>query len=140
MTPVSLSPFIIDQLIGAAPRYCGSSEPWRLNVPNRGIFHTTSGNIRNATTICRSASNAFSSLRKFSSFSFSGCSRGKFCSNAYFFTAEYCILYPLPLGLSGMVITPTILYPFSTSFFRLSTAKSGVPMKTIRKSFLSIYF
>ena len=55
VAPVSLSPFITAQLIGAAPRYCGSNEACRLKVPKRGIAHTTSGNMRKATTICRSA-------------------------------------------------------------------------------------
>ena len=43
--PVSVSPLITAQLIGAAPRYCGSNEACRLKVPRRGIFQTTSGNI-----------------------------------------------------------------------------------------------
>ena len=38
-------------------------------------------------------------------------------------------------GLSGAVITPTTLYPFSTSISKLGTAKSGVPIKTIRSFF-----
>ena len=90
VTPVSLSPFMTAQLIGAAPRYWGRREAWRLNVPSRGIAQTTSGNMRNATTICRSARYERSSSRKASSFSFSGCRIGSPASNAYFFTSEYC--------------------------------------------------
>ena len=33
VTPVSVSPFMIAQLMGAAPRYRGRSEAWRLIVP-----------------------------------------------------------------------------------------------------------
>lgn len=40
---------------GAAPRYWGSRAACTLNVPKRGIDHTTSGNMRNATTTCKSA-------------------------------------------------------------------------------------
>ena len=107
--PVSVSPLITAQLIGAAPRYWGSNEACKLKVPNRGIFQTTSGNIRKATTIWRSAFHSRSACTKASSFSFSGCSNGKFCSSAYCLTGEYWILCPRPAGLSGIVITPTTL-------------------------------
>ena len=55
VTPVSFSPFINAQLIGAAPLYCGNKDAWRLNVPYFGIFHTASGSILNATTTCKFA-------------------------------------------------------------------------------------
>ena len=42
VTPVTVSPFIIAQFIGAAPLYCGRSAACTLNVPKRGIAHTTS--------------------------------------------------------------------------------------------------
>ena len=138
VAPVSLSPFITARLIGAAPRYCGSSEAWRLNVPSRGIDHTTSGSIRKATTICRSALYDRSSSRKTSSFSFSGCSIGKPTERAYFLTSEYCTWCPRPAGLSGMVTTATTLYPPSTRACRLAAANSGVPKYTILKSFFVI--
>jgi len=50
VTPVSVSPLMMAQLMGAAPRYCGSSAAWTLNVPYLGMPHTTSGSMRNATT------------------------------------------------------------------------------------------
>ena len=55
VTPVSRSPWIMAQLMGAAPRYCGNRAACTLNVPKRGIAHTTSGNMRKATTTCKSA-------------------------------------------------------------------------------------
>ena len=38
MTPVSVSPLMTAQLIGAAPRYCGSSEACRLNFDELRCF------------------------------------------------------------------------------------------------------
>ena len=109
VTPGIVSPLIMAQFIGAAPRYCGRSEACKLNVPNRGMFHTTSGSMRNATTIWRSAFHSRKAFKKFSSFSFSGWRSGRFWDKAYCLTGENCILWPLPAGLSGMVMTPTIL-------------------------------
>jgi hypothetical protein len=43
---------------------------------------------------------------------------------------------PRPCGLSGAVMTATILKLFSASMRRLGTAKSGVPMKMIRRSII----
>ncbi len=61
-----------------------------------------------------------------------------FFDNAYSFTGEKLIFLPLPLCLSVDVITPKILNFCSTSFFKHSTEKTGVPMKTI--DFLPISF
>ena len=36
VTPVTVSPFATAQLIGAAPRYFGSSEAWTLTQPYLG--------------------------------------------------------------------------------------------------------
>ena len=49
VTPVSRSPLINAQFIGAAPRYCGNREACRLNVPYRGSSNTARGSILNAT-------------------------------------------------------------------------------------------
>src|SRR5690554_7803216 len=73
VTPVSFSPLIIAQLIGAAPRYWGSNEPCKLNVPILGISQIALGNIRNATTINKSALRDSNSEIKSSSFKFIGC-------------------------------------------------------------------
>src|SRR5574344_1603660 len=70
------------------------------------IFHTISGNIRNATTICISAFNDLKSCIKVVSFRLSGCSRYKLFFKAYCFMGEACTLCPRPIGLSGIVTTP----------------------------------
>ena len=128
VTPEMFSPLITAQLIGAAPRYCGSRAACRLNVPRLGILQTTSGNIRKPTTTKRSAFQAARSLRNCSSLSFSGCSSGKPCSTAYFLTALSFILSPRPDGLSGTVTTPTTLYPPLTRASSGPTENSGVPI------------
>ena len=117
--------------MGAAPRYCGSRLPCRFTDPMGGIFQTTSGSILNATTICRSACNAFNASKKSGFFNFSGCSTCRLFATAYFFTALCCISIPRPAGLSGAVITPTILQPAFTNASSDATANSGVPMNTI---------
>src|SRR5688572_8512304 len=88
VAPVSFSPLMIAQLIGAAPRYWGSNEAWRLNVPSEGIAHTTSGNILNATTIWRLAWYDLSSSRNSGDFRLVGCNTGMLCFNAHSFTGD----------------------------------------------------
>ena len=88
VTPVSFSPLITAQLIGAAPRYLGSKEPCKLIVPKGGMFHTTSGNILKATTTCKSAFKALSSSTKVGAFKFLGCKTGKSCATANCLTAD----------------------------------------------------
>lgn len=46
LTPVSFSPSRIAQLMGAAPRYFGSSDEWTLIEPYFGVFRMSSGRIR----------------------------------------------------------------------------------------------
>lgn len=72
MTPVSVSPLIKAQLIGAAPRYCGSSEACRLNVPSFGAAQMISGSMRNAMTMPRSGLIERNVSTKAGSLSFSG--------------------------------------------------------------------
>ena len=135
VTPVLVSPLIIAQLMGAAPRYCGNREAWRLKVPWGGIFHTTSGSIRKATTTCKSARKLLNCCKKVSSFNFSGWSTGSPWLTAYCLTALWeSSVWWRPIGLSGIVTTATTLYPPSTSARKEATAKSGVPIKTILKS------
>ena len=86
VTPVSVSPLMTAQLIGAAPRYCGSRAACTLKVPKRGRFHTCLGSIRKATTTCRWASKARSWHRKSSSFMRSGCNTGIDLDRAYCLT------------------------------------------------------
>ena len=44
-TPVSVSPFRIAQLMGAAPRYLGKSDAWTLMEPYLGVSRMSSGRI-----------------------------------------------------------------------------------------------
>ncbi len=131
VTPVIFSPLITAQLIGAAPRYCGSRAACRLNVPSLGMDHTSSGSMRNATTTKMSAFQAARALRNSESFNFTGCNIGKPFSTANFFTALSLTFSPRPLGLSATVTTPTTLYPPSSSALSGATANSGVPIYTI---------
>jgi hypothetical protein len=43
---------------------------------------------------------------------------------------------PLPAGLSGAVTTAAIGYPAFTNASKEATANSGVPINTMRRSFL----
>ena len=109
VTPVSVSPLMTAQLMGAAPRYCGSSEAWRLNVPRRGMAQITSGSIRNAMTIPRSGRSACIAATNSGALSFSGCNTGSPSSSAASFTSLRWSFCPRPAGLSGVVTTPTTL-------------------------------
>ena len=82
VTPVIFSPLISAQLIGAAPRYWGSRAAWRLKVPRRGMLHTSSGSILNATTTNMSGFQARRAERNPGSLSFTGWSTGMPCSTA----------------------------------------------------------
>ena len=137
VTPVSFSPFITAQFIGAAPLYCGNKLPCTFIVPIVGILQTTSGNILKATTICKSACKLFNASINSGDFNLSGCKIGKLFSTAYFFTALCVTSIPRPAGLSGAVTTATILHPSCIKACKLATANSGVPINTIRKS---VYF
>ena len=88
LTPVSFSPFKMAQLIGAAPLYLGSKEPCTFTVPLGGRFHTVSGNMRKATTTCKSGFSALNWAINSGFFNFNGCSMCKPCSWAYCFTAD----------------------------------------------------
>ena len=56
------------------------------------------------------------------------------CRRAFSFTGGGVSFFPRPLGLSGWVNTPATVSPRATSASREGTAKSGVPMKTMRIS------
>ena len=46
VTPVSVSPLMTAQLMGAAPRYLGSRDEWTLMHPMGGRFKMSSGRMR----------------------------------------------------------------------------------------------
>ena len=96
------------------------------------MFQTASGSIRNATTNWRSAFSDLNCSRKSGSFSLAGCRIVNPCWEAYFFTGLSVSFRPRPAGLSGAVTTATILQPAFNNALREATAKSGVPIKTIR--------
>ena len=129
VTPVSLSPFITDHWIGAAPRYLGKSEAWTLIHPYFAASSTRLGKILPyATTTIISA--FISSICLIISLSLSelGWKTSILCSLAHFFTAGGVKICFLPTGLSGWEKTAITLC-FSINFSKQGTAKSGVPIK-----------
>ena len=46
VTPVTASPWIMAQLMGAAPRYLGSRDEWTLIEPYLGASRMSSGRMR----------------------------------------------------------------------------------------------
>src|SRR5574344_1021398 len=73
VTPLSVSPLMMAQFMGAAPRYLGRREEWRLKVPKRGIDQMARGNILKATTTNISALISSSRLLNPESLRDSGC-------------------------------------------------------------------
>src|SRR3989338_1460405 len=72
--PVFLSPFIIAQLIGAAPRYRGKRDACTLSAQRRGILKMLDGKIcPYAITINNSTLYVFKSSIKEDSFKSVGC-------------------------------------------------------------------
>ena len=129
VTPDSFSPSITACWIGAAPRYFGSKDAWILIHPNFGISRILFGIIcpKAATTMISGAISASFSTNS-GSRTFTGCRTGMSCFSASSFTGVGIMVLPLPLGLSGCVITASTSYPFFTSAARGATAKSGVPI------------
>ena len=133
-TPVFSSPFIITQLIGAAPLYFGNNETCTFIQPCFGISKNSFDNIcPYATTTITSGFNSFISFTKDSSFAFIGWYTGKLFSIATCLTGENTIFLPLPTCLSGCVTTPIISYFLSISSCIHPLAISGVPINNIFK-------
>jgi len=107
VSPVSRSPLMTAQLMGAAPRYFGNNDACKFIVPNGGMVKTDTGNIRNATTTKRSADSSFSSAMKAWSARFVGVKMGIPQLSAVRFTGVALSFCPRPTGLSGPVTTPT---------------------------------
>ncbi len=133
VTPVSDSPFITAQLIGAAPRYLGKMEPCRLNAPFEACVYTFGGRMRYATTAITSGLSSPTASAKASSFTDSGCKMVSMPrASASFLTGVGVTFCPRPRSRSGPVTTAIGVYPASQSFFSDGTANSGVPMKRMR--------
>ena len=131
VTPVSFSPFMMLQWIGAAPLYLGKREAWTLTQPYLGISKIRWERIwPKATTTIRSGCISSSFAVNSSVLIFSGCSTGRLYSRAAAFTGDGWRLCPRPLGLSGWVTTAMISV-FSCNTFKHGTAKSGVPINIV---------
>ena len=102
------------------------------------MLNTTFGKIRKATTTCKLWFSSSNSFKNDSLFKLCGCNTVKLCCKANCFTADCCNFCPRPAGRSGTVTTATTLNLLSSKAFRLSTANSGVPINTMRKSSLFI--
>ena len=136
VTPVLASPLTMHHCIGAAPRYSGSSEACTFIQPYSGISSISWDNIcPNATTMMSSGFMPLIACTASGSLTLRGCSTSMPCSNAHTLTGGGVIFLPRPFGLSGCVTTPTTL-TVSINFSRHGTAKSGVPINTVRNLFI----
>ena len=95
VTPVFFSPFSTAHWIGAAPRYCGSSEPWTLMQPRGGIDKTAGGSsLPYAATTISSGCSARSVSAASSVRSVAGWYTGMPCSSASDLTGGGSSLWP----------------------------------------------
>ena len=134
VTPVSFSPLMIAQLIGAAPLYFGKSDAWIFTQPYFGISRISLDNIcPKAATTKISACSCLNLSTHSGVLIFWGCHIVSPCLSAHSFTGGNCICPLLPLGLSGCVTTAAISCPASINASRAPTEKSGVPINTILK-------
>ena len=136
VTPVSSSPLIIAQWIGAAPRYLGNREACKLNEPFEGIDQTSFGSIRKATTTNTSALCSFNSETNDSSFKLGGCKMGRFFSVQKTLIGDAVNCFPLPDFLSCAVTTAITSCSLSRIFCKGDIAKAGVPIYMIRSGFI----
>ena len=133
VTPVLVSPFRITHWIGAAPRYAGSKEAWRLMQRYFGSSSTSFGKscpyasttIRSGAS-CRSVSRAAAASSPFRRDR--GWYTGMSYSRAAAFTGVGMVWCPRPLGRSGWVRTPTTSCLLSARNRSVGTAMSGVPI------------
>ena len=133
VTPAFFSPSAMHQLIGALPRYFGSSDACTLTVPMGGMSSIRWLRIcPNAAVTHRSGLSASIASRPSRRRTFSNWNTGMPCFSAKTFTGQAVSLFPRPLGRSGCVNAPTTSYPLSMSACREGTANSGVPINTIR--------
>ena len=126
VTPVSVSPLIMAQLMGAAPRYCGSNEAWRIESAVEGHVPKTSGSMRKATITWRSARLAAQGVQKIGVLQLFRLEHGEVVRKGVLFYGtlrEFALMSPH--GLVGHGDTATTLYPPSTRARRLPTAKVG---------------
>ena len=101
--------------------------------PYLGNSNTARGKMRPyATTTIKSGAKLFNCSKVAGSFIFCGWKTGTPFSAASTFTGGGVSTILRPCGLSGWVNTPTTLWGLSSRVCRHGTAKSGVPINTIR--------
>src|SRR5215831_19572635 len=121
------------QFTGAAPRYLGSKEAWRLIQPYRGSASTAGGSrLPYATTTITSGCNAASASTTAAGRRRAGCTMVRWCSRASALTAEAAVCCPLPRGRSGCVTTAMIWCGEASNVRSVGHAKGAVPMKMMR--------
>ncbi len=132
VTPLSLSPLTTAHVMGAAPRYFGSSDACTFTHPSRGASSTSRGRMRpyattSATsTPCSRAHAPNSPVR-----SFVGCTTARPSSSARTFTAGGVTVSPRPAGLSGWHTT-AVTWAIPVSASSEGTAKAGEPKNSAR--------
>src|SRR3989344_9633754 len=121
---------MIAQLIGAAPRYFGKSDPWTLIQKIFGIFKISAGKIfPYAITTKRSAWISFNALIKEISRKSAGSKRGILFLRANSLIGEDATFIPRPFGLSGCVTHAATENEERANRSRLTNAKSSLPKK-----------
>ena len=108
VTPVTASPLMMLQLIGALPRCLGSSEECTLIVPSGGISRISwESSWPNAAVTHRSGAQDLSMATPSSRLMRSGWKTGMPALWASSFTGQAASLCPRPFGRSGWQKTPT---------------------------------
>src|SRR5512145_2625261 len=121
------------QFTGAAPRYLGSKEAWRLIQPYGGSASTAGGSkLPYATTTITSGWHAASASTTAAGRRLAGCKMVRWCSRASALTADAAACCPLPRGRSGCVTTAMIWCGEASNVRSVGQANGAVPMKIMR--------
>ena len=129
--PVNTSPFKSACWIGAAPRYFGNKDPWRLIAPFFDNDKKLYGNIRKATTINKSAFKMLILSCKTSLFKDSAGKKLSFNSFANWPTGVYDNDLPRPNCLGGLLTTASKSCFELFNAFRIGQAIAELPIKMI---------
>src|SRR5579863_3535481 len=130
--PVTVSPIATAHWIGAAPRYFGKSDPWRLMQPKCGSASIHGGMILPyATTTIASGAIASNWDRNSGLLRIlSGCVTCRPKARAACFTGVGSTICLRPTGLSGCETTSAISCSAACNACKVGTANCGVPQKT----------
>lgn len=118
--------------MGAAPRQRGSSEAWTFTIPSGAICNTSSGKMQPYAATQKISARAAWSASTTSGVIRLASTTGNPSSSALALTGDGSNFLPRPRTASGRVTTSEISFPASTSETSEGTAKSGVPINTIR--------